>query len=427
MRVLLIDINPFMPLVTPISLGNLGAVLKKAGHQVKVLSIGSDSLFSPQGLFSYLRDWAPRLVGFGAYQRNILHVRSMARMVKLAVPDARVVIGGPQATFLPETGLLALPEIDYVSRGEGELSIAALVEAMQGDIAEEPIAGITARTADDSCVSGPLIDRPADLDGYPSPWLDGVLDPAATRESILLTSRGCTFDCAFCYTPAASGRRIRSQSVERALEDIAYICSKGTGRLWFADPNFSFSQKRVVRLLEGILERNLKPSMWIETRADMVTPDLVSLMKRAGVHTMALGLESASPRVFPGLKKRLDPEQIGRAARQAISAGLQVEFFSQYALPGETLEDALLTLKFVKDCGVEIQGNSNAQQMQLYFGSPICSSFDRHGVRLLRESFPAYLSPGTEFETEWMSADEIQQIKNAWRAESLDGGKRVVS
>ena len=427
MRVLLIDINPFMPLVTPISLGNLGAVLKKQGHAVKVLSIGSDSHFSPQGLFSFLQEYAPHLVGFGAYQRNLLHVRSMARMVKQALPSAWVVIGGPQATFLPDQGLLAMPEIDFVSRGEGELSIAALAEAIQGDMTDRPIPGITARTSDGTCLSGPAIDRPADLDGYPSPWLEGVLDPAATQESILLTSRGCTFDCAFCYTPAASGRRIRSQSVERALQDIEYVCRKGTGRLWFADPNFSFSQKRVVGLLQGILERNLKPSMWIETRADMVTPELVSLMKQVGVHTVALGLESASPRAYPALQKQLDPEQIGRAARETIGAGLEVELFSQYALPGETLEDAMLTLKFVKDCGVKIRGNSNAQQMQLYFGSRICAGFDQHGVRLLRESFPAYLSPGTEFETEWMSADDIRKVKKAWRAESLDGGKRVVS
>ena len=427
MRVLLIDINPFMRLVTPISLGNLGAVLKEQGHEVKVLSIGSDSCFSPQGLFSFLQQYAPRLVGFGTYQRNILHVRSMARMVKRALPNARVVIGGPQATFLPDQGLLAMPEIDFVSRSEGELSIAALAEAIEGDTDDRPIPGTTARGPDGACISGPPLDRPDDLDGYPSPWLKGVLDPAATRESILLTSRGCTFDCAFCNTPAASDRRIRSQSVERALEDISYICRSGSGRLWFADPNFSFSQKRVVRLLEGILERNLKPSMWIETRADMVTPDLVLLMKRAGVHTVALGLESASPRVYPALKKKLGPEQIGRAARSAIDAGLEVEFFSQYALPGETLGDAMLTLKFVKQCGVKIQGNSNAQQMQLYFGSKIYDGFSRHGVRPLRDSFPAYLSPGTEFETEWMSAADIQKVKKAWRAESLDGGKRVVS
>ena len=43
------------------------------------------------------------------------------------------------------------------------------------------------------------------------------------------------------------------------------------------------------------------------------------------------------------------------------------------------------------------------------------------------EAFPPYLSMGTEFETRWMSKREINEIKEAWRAESLDGGKRLVS
>jgi anaerobic magnesium-protoporphyrin IX monomethyl ester cyclase len=110
-----------------------------------------------------------------------------------------------------------------------------------------------------------------------------------------------------------------------------------------------------------------------------------------------------------------------------MEGGLDVELFSQYALPNEELEDAMATLQFVKDCGVKIQGNTNAQQMQLYFGSDICSNHARYGVTPLRESFPPYLSVGAEFETRWMSKREIDEIKRAWRAESLDGGKRVVS
>jgi len=46
---------------------------------------------------------------------------------------------------------------------------------------------------------------------------------------------------------------------------------------------------------------------------------------------------------------------------------------------------------------------------------------------LLRDSFKPYTSIGTEFETEWLSKSEIEKIKAAWRAESLDGGKRIVS
>jgi hypothetical protein len=65
--------------------------------------------------------------------------------------------------------------------------------------------------------------------------------------------------------------------------------------------------------------------------------------------------------------------------------------------------------------------------MQLYFGSEICSDYARYGVLPLRDGFPPYLSIGTEFETRWMSKQEIDEVKKAWKSESLDGGKRVVS
>ena len=62
------------------------------------------------------------------------------------------------------------------------------------------------------------------------------------------------------------------------------------------------------------------------------------------------------------------------AAGEPLEAGLDVELFSQFALPGETFEDAMQTLDFVDRCGVAIRGNSNAQQMQLYFGSAIAAA-----------------------------------------------------
>jgi len=426
MRVLLIDCCPYMPPATPISLGNLGAVLKSLGHEARVLSLGSTSRFSPRALESFLEDFEPRLVGFGAYQRNISLIRGLSRTVKEILPDASVVLGGPQGAMLPGAALADLPEIDYLGRGEGEQVLRAIVEALEGGSGDEPIPGVTSRTAQGECITGPAAPVPADLDGYPSPWLSGVLDPSEMEESILLTSRGCPNSCSFCCTPAAFGET-RCQSVDRVLEDIECVSRKGNGRLWFADPNFSFSENRVVEILEGILTRGLEVKMWIETRADMVSPWLLSLLKRAGVHTIAMGLESASPGVYPGLRKGIEPGKIQEAARAALDTGLEVELFSQFALPGESLADALETLQFVKDCGIKIQGNSNAQQMQLYFGSEIHSNFRSFGIRPLREDLPSYLAMGADFETDWMSREEIEQVKSAWLAESLDGGKRVVS
>jgi radical SAM superfamily enzyme YgiQ (UPF0313 family) len=183
----------------------------------------------------------------------------------------------------------------------------------------------------------------------------------------------------------------------------------------------------VVARLEGIARRELDAEIWIETRADMLDRELLGLLERSGVYMVAMGLESASENVFPHLDKRLDPEKVRHATEMALEAGIDVELFSQYALPRERLDDAMATLRFVQDAGVKIQGNSNAQQMQVYFGSRVNIEPRSFGVKPLRKRFAPYLSMGTEFETEWMTKEEIDRVKHAWLAASLDGGKRIVS
>jgi radical SAM superfamily enzyme YgiQ (UPF0313 family) len=159
----------------------------------------------------------------------------------------------------------------------------------------------------------------------------------------------------------------------------------------------------------------------------MVSPELVPLMRRAGVERVAMGLESASARVLARVNKAVDPGRVETAARELLAAGIDVELFSQYALPGERIGDARQTLRFVTDCGVAIRGNSNAQQMQLYFGSDVCADYRRHGVRPLRAERPPYLAIGTQYETDWMTQSEIARVRADWRAASADGGAGIVS
>ncbi|MBI4880299.1 MAG: cobalamin B12-binding domain-containing protein [Planctomycetes bacterium] len=427
MRALLVELNPSSQPVTPIALGCLGAVLEAGGHEVRILGLGASSRFSPASLARFVQDFAPRLVGFSAYQRNIFHVKALAALVKEAAPGAAIILGGPQAAFLPESSLEALPDVDYLCRGEGEAVIGVLAEAIAAGGNGAAVPGATARAPCGGYATGAAPALAKSLDDYPSPWLSGLLDPSELDEAIMLTSRGCAHDCVFCHTPRASGRSVRSLSPERAVAEIAYVARRGSGRLWFADPDFAFDRRRALFILEEVARQDLRAALWLEARADHLDPELLALMKRAGVHTVAMGLESASADTCRQLGKSLDPERVRLAARQALAAGLDVELFSQFALPQERREDALCTLRFVQEAGVKIRGNSNAQQMHVYFGSKICADPARYGIRPLRARFDPCLSLGTEFETEWMTRGEIESVQAAWRAASQDGGKRVVS
>ena len=96
--------------------------------------------------------------------------------------------------------------------------------------------------------------------------------------------------------------------------------------------------------------------------------------------------------------------------------------------PARRLDDALGTLRFVKDCGVKIRGNSNAQQMQVYFGSEVCIEPDRvRGPPPASGTSPLPRHRHRVRDATGCPARRSSEVRDAWLRESVDGGKRVVS
>lgn len=427
MNVLLIEMNPFAPVSTPISLGYMAAHLEANGFTVKIITLGQDTPFSRAGLEDLLRSFRPRLVGFSAYQRTILYALGLARFIKSVDQEIRVAIGGPQATFMPSSALSEMPHVDYICRSSGEATLLVVAKAVAGGTHFSGLAGVTYRERDGDICDTSSLDGYEDLDRYPSPYLTDVFDYSKMREAILLTSRGCPHNCIFCYTPRAFNRRITFHSVDRVLEETRWIHKKGIRRLWFADPNISYRWERLENLLERILQEGLKFEIWLQTRADLVNPDMMKMMKRAGVTTVAFGLESAAQRVISRLDKKVSIGQVAQAIGMAQAAGIEVELFTMFGLPYETFEDAQETLAFVRKNNVKIMGNTNSQQMQIYFGTHINEHHAEYHIRPLNSDRPGYISVGSQYETDHMTHGEIRKLQALWRANSLDGGKRVVS
>jgi len=427
MHVLLIETNPFAPVSTPISLGYIAAYLKTKGFSPEILTLGENSSVSPADLYHSIDSFKPALVGISAYQRTMLSVLGLAGFIKSVDRNIKVAIGGPQATFMPSEALRQMPQVDYICRSSGEITMLRIARAVQGGAPFSNLSGISYRDSDGRIHDTEALDQIADLDSYPSPYLDDVFDYSGMGEAIMLTSRGCPHNCIFCYTPHAFDHKITFHSVDRVMEEIRWIRKKGIRRLWFADPNVSYKWKRMEELLERMLKEELHMQMWLQTRADLVNPEMMRMMKRAGVSTLAFGLESASERVLPRLDKHMSIEKIIEAIRITQSEGIEVELFTMFGLPYETFEDGLKTLEFVKKNQVRIMGNTNSQQMKIYFGTHMSEHYEDYGIRPLNTRRKAYMSIGSQYETDWMSFKEMQTLQHLWRAESLDRGRRIVS
>lgn len=361
---------------------------------------------------AFLEDQRPVAVGFTAYETNLRACRAMIRTVRETLPDAVVMVGGPNATFTPEE-TLELLDADLCIRGAAEATIAAIARAILG--AEAPrrrldrlLAGVRNLVgrldgASWSTAAGDLSSFPGPpyrtLDDLPSPYQDGLVD---STDIGLITARGCNQHCTYCSFAAVSGRRIHCHSVERVLEDLAALQALSVRKklrqhfVSLLDDAFTLSPRRARAICEGIIQRRLQLTFECVTRADTVDAELLGLMRRAGFRRVGFGLESAIPRVLRTIGKvqspdaKDDPEyhaerrflaRVGEAIAATREAGLAPTVSIIGGLPGETVDDLRGTLAFVDALGVESYTHN---VLSVFPGTPLHRDQARYGIRTER-------------------------------------------
>ncbi len=356
----------------------------------------------------------PKVIGFTTYQSTIGRVRFLARYIKSKHRNILIALGGPQVIGMSPGALEELEDVDILIRGEGEVVMLQLSRALEAASSLETVEGIVCRCGAGIVDTGKGPIPPDDLDEYPSPYLNGLMNMNGKDTAILLSSRGCRHACWFCITPHVSKGKIRFHSIDRVMAEMECLTKAGVRRFWFADPSFTEDRERTERLLEEKIRRNITTPFWFQTRSDLVDKSLLKLFKKAGADTVAFGLESGSAGVLERTNKGILLEQTRENVKAAQSLDMEAELFTIFGLPGESVEAARETLEFVRSMGIPILSNSGSQQMQLYFGSVYERNPKGFGIKPISQHKAAYLSIGEDYETASMSSAEIRQVRNMW-------------
>ena len=136
----------------------------------------------------------------------------LAKLIKMCDPSIVVVLGGPQATFMPGWALTQMPDVDVIIRGEGEVVMPAFINCLEKQRDITKVKGIAFWLGGEiyETASQPFV---RNLDKLPFPYQTGVFRWSDHTGATMLASHGCTYNCNFCYTP----RGLRQTSSTRLL------------------------------------------------------------------------------------------------------------------------------------------------------------------------------------------------------------------
>jgi anaerobic magnesium-protoporphyrin IX monomethyl ester cyclase len=339
----------------PHGLAYIAAVYKKAGHDVVIYS--QDVYHYPEDhLTDYLSHHHFDMVGVsviaGYYQyRKLLKISEAIN----AVPNRPFyVIGGhgpaPEPEyFLKKTGA------DLVVIGEGEQTALDIVEVLEGRKRLSDVQGIAYLD------SGNLIktaERPLirNLDDIPLPAYELFsMDhytllrmphiTNAERCIPILSGRGCTFRCTFCYR---MDKEFRPRSAESIIEEINLLKKDyEVTYIAFADELLMSSEKRTVALCEAFIKAGLNIKWDCNGRLNFAKSDLLRLMKQAGCVFINYGIEAVDDQVLKNMNKKLTVKQIIAGIESTLACGISPGYNIIFGNVGDTKETLQKGVEFL--------------------------------------------------------------------------------
>jgi len=269
-----------------------------------------------------LKKIRPELVGLSAMTWQYDTCIKIMRLIKELLPDVKIAIGGYHATVMYEE-IAASPEselVDFMIRGEGEEACCRLVNALAGEDMMEDIPSLSYKR------EGRFIHNPKrdllDLSRLKLPirdkrrltWGYHVMN---NKFEVMETSRGCTRSCNFCSIRNMYGRSFRTFPIEHVLANLDDIYYKRKTRwVLIADDNLVLAPDRVIILCDAIIQKNYKNLNFV-IQADCVSmarnEEMVRKLSLAGVKSVFLGIENASP-------KNLRTAQKGDITKASVKA-----------------------------------------------------------------------------------------------------------
>lgn len=298
----------------PIGLAYLAGSLIAAGFEAEILDVvaeAPDSIWpyrethsaygmTDDDLIRRIRNSNPQLIGIGGFTSQFGRIKEMVSSIKQSFPGIPVVLGGANATALPDYNL-EKTAADYIVQGEGESAIVALAKGLQSKDATaiKSIDGLGYRNGNNIKVN-PKTSFAEDLDmiSWPARELlnheryieDGVAMP-------VITSRACPCRCTFCSAHLISGKKWHGRDPINVVDEIEDFVSKWHYEtISIFDDAANVLPERLIAICKEVVRRDLGVRLTFPSSLILkyINKDLLYWMKRAGAVGLSLPIEHSN-------------------------------------------------------------------------------------------------------------------------------------
>lgn len=240
------------------------------------------------------------LYAFSCYIWNIEFILDICRILKVALPDCAILLGGPEVSYDAAAVLSKHLFVDYVLCGEGELSLPAFVKGE----AFSKIDGLAYRETGEVIVNPPAVI--ADLDALPRLYSRDELAELEHKMVYYETSRGCPFRCSYCLSSTSHG--VRFYSLERVFADFMLFMENGVRLVKLVDRTFNIDRARTKAILRFILANNKNTCFHFEVAADILDDETISLLTSApkGMFQLEIGVQSTYTETLCAIDRKTD-------------------------------------------------------------------------------------------------------------------------
>ena len=304
MNVLLLSMPDYFEHMPPVAVRMPnGALTSLAGnvdahHRVAVADLILSHGRVRETVIRLLQELDPEVIGLSVMTFQRLTAGRIIDLARALKPGVKIVVGGYDPSLAPEA--YEKMGVDFIVRGEGEVTLRELLRAVESGSGFERICGLSYRAGERWVHSPPrpphrLEEGEIRLPNRAARVIHGytLLGRAV---DVVETSRGCTYDCSFCSIIEMRGRNFHVYSLERVLQDIRDARDHGARTIFLVDDNITLNVRRFQALCSAIIEAGLhRLDYFVQAMTSAIADHgetLAPLMRRAGFRYVFLGIEN---------------------------------------------------------------------------------------------------------------------------------------